>query len=74
MNVLGICLNLKSHVSHMLYNWDFSYYNSVSIISMRDKYYFSDDNNTKVFAWAINRNSEVLFTNMSSYTDNVIFI
>ena len=37
-DVLGICMNLKSHIAHIFYDWTFYHYTDVPIMSTEGEY------------------------------------
>ena len=51
MDGLVICMNLKYHISHMLYGCTLSHCSDVPIVFMKVKYYPIAYNYTTVFSW-----------------------
>ena len=60
MHKLGLCTKINSFVAHMLYAWSFGHNISVPISIKQNKYYFSLNADTTVFASVdgnLNKNS-----------------
>ena len=74
INGLGICINLKYHVSYMFYGWKFSQYTDVPITSRKIKSYLYADDYIAVFYWGLKKLSEVNFIMILSWKNYTIFI
>ena len=55
IDVLGILLNLRSCISHILYVWNFSHCTAAPFMLMNGKYKQGDYNNTTLFTGVLQR-------------------
>ena len=65
VDVLVIYMNLKSHVSHMLYGCNFSHCTDVPIIFLKDKYHLCENGDNKLFDWVLRKKHGIPFHNNS---------